>query len=233
MSPHPQTTERLALERHAQTACRSLCSTLATRGLSATQLVEMVLARHQIQQRTAEAQVVAVLSERAPARSVWWRRLAACLGLTLADLCPDPTWQAQVMTEDDPRVWAVRGGERPAPKPTNTKALDTSELDPAALLISAAPPSPSPPPSLPVRTPPPPDTPPYSPPPLTLADRLRAIAADLDRAPDLTATVQALTAEIESLRATLTTALRERDEALATLAQMRALLSPSPPAKAA
>jgi hypothetical protein len=200
--PMSNTTD--AIKRAARGAAEGLNAIMAARSLSARDLATLVTARHpKILRHTCECMVSHMCRGKKPT-SVYWRRVADALGITLADICPDEAWQAAVNTDDLPPTKPA--ARTPAP-------LDTSELDPAALGVFT-------PPIKrienrivnTVRVDDPQPAAPAPEPPRAVEIRL------MDSVDDLIAAARNATQRI----ATLT---RERDEALASLAKIRDVLA--------
>lgn len=168
-----------------------------------------------------------VLSSTGSPISVWFRRVAAALEVSLSDLCDSPEWLSAVIPEDSPLIRAHRHrGAAPAPVEAETRAAIQAQVD--AALLNTRPVAQM----VPLYELPPVSIPPQiSPLAAAIASaqnqlsHVAGAAAHLEaRVEDLTALAKILREEIDSLQQQLAERTRERDAATETLARIKAAL---------
>jgi hypothetical protein len=128
--------------------------------------------------------------------TIWFRRIAAALGLELSDLCDDPAWVAEIQQEDGPRM-VSKGRAVAAPLPPAEPAI-SPKITPLFEALTLA---------------------------QNQLSHVAGAAAHLEaRAEDLEALAKVLRDEIADLQEQLAERTRERDSALDRLAKIKAAL---------
>lgn len=187
---------------------------LAERRITPNALAQTIAAAHpELRVTSAVGSVNKLLDGGGSPISVWFRRAAIALGLSLSDLCDDPVWLAAVTTEGAPAVANSQARSvaaapyEPPVRHTATLAL-TSGAAPPTVTVDVTP--------LPTRE--------DALVPL-LAEALRQAQAADRRTAELTALTGILRAEIDDLQQQLAERTRERDAATATLADIKRRLA--------
>lgn len=110
---------------------------MASRGIIANTIATTIAAAHpELRVTSAVGSVNILLGGGGSPTSVWFRRVAIALGLTLSDLCDDPAWLAEVRTEEAPVV--AHSPARSVALPPPPKASIPTREDALAPLLLAA-----------------------------------------------------------------------------------------------
>jgi hypothetical protein len=207
----PYPASRKANAPYAQRAALAIDDNLHRRRMTRAGLCAACAAAYPaIKESSSGTSILSALSATGSPVSVWYRRIAAVLGVELSALCDDPAWLEQVQQEGSPRVTC------------HAPSLPSPSTPPALPQVAPSTPPPVKAAATPAKVPPPePATNALAP---LLIEALKQVQAVDKRAAEQAAVIDLLRHECDDLREQLAATAKERDAATSRLAKIKAAL---------
>lgn len=137
-APMPSPKPRSHWSKQRAYATSRIKDEMFERCILANEIAQTIAAAHpELRVTSAVGSVNKLLDGGGSPTSVWFRRIAIALDLSLSDLCDDPAWLAAVTTEEAPAVANSPARSVALPPPPVTAPLPTHEDALAPLILAA------------------------------------------------------------------------------------------------